>query len=147
MFKLEIIKIKIYESKNMKTNQRGFTHNIALLVLGVFVLAAVGFAGLRVYQKNNNVLAHAAGGAYLINSGGITLQACRWKNSPGDYSFWLLNRSGKALYVVTSSTKGFNLANGKGWGMATTKQLTVYAGSIRVFINSTTTTTTCESVL
>jgi hypothetical protein len=45
-------------------DERGITHNLMLGVLGVLVLGAVSFAGVRVYNSQNNLEAQAAAYAW-----------------------------------------------------------------------------------
>lgn len=42
-----------------KLNQQGFTHHLLILGIAVVVVAAIGFTGWKVYQKNNGSSAKA----------------------------------------------------------------------------------------
>ena len=71
---------------NMKTNnQIGFTHNVALVVLGVMIMGVIGFAGMKVLAKNNSLKAAAATAEFSFQIGSTTSYAkvyvCKFKNT------------------------------------------------------------------
>ncbi|NBU33152.1 hypothetical protein EB118_01415 [bacterium] len=74
-------KQKTIKKDTMKKNQDGIVHHLALLLVGVVVLSAIGFAGYRVYNNKNSVKAKAAGyplvGEYKGKNTNVRVKACR----------------------------------------------------------------------
>ena len=65
----------------MKKNQDGIVHHLALLLVGVVVLSAIGFAGFRIYKSKNNISAKAASYSILGQYSGAWIGACRPNNT------------------------------------------------------------------
>ena len=97
----------------MKTNQRGFTHNVALMVLGVFVFATVGFAGFRVYQNKNSDSASAANYRPLYNVSGQTIGVCdaKWKDAGWALSYRVYNGSPYTMSIKVSAVDAYGGAS------------------------------------
>lgn len=61
-------------------NQKGYSHNIALLTIGVLVLGVIGFAGFRVYKEKNSANASALTPNLVLSSSGSRITACQLPN-------------------------------------------------------------------
>jgi hypothetical protein len=69
-----------------KLNQKGFSHHLMIVGAAVLVVAAVGFAGWRVYQ-GRSVEANAAGfGSSIGSDRGVAFYACKSTVTKGGHS-------------------------------------------------------------
>lgn len=82
--------------KNYKKNQAGYTHNIALLVLGVLVLGVVGFAGFKVYKNKSNASALAPN--LVLDVSGSRITACKVSNKQIKFGLNNMNSNEARLF-------------------------------------------------
>ncbi len=104
--------------KTTTKNQRGFTHHLALLVVGVLVLGVVSGAGYYVYRRT--VKAKAAVGYGMFSeitspSGGkITVMACH-NNGSSAGRYYVKNTTPTTVTVSVNGVASYNVsANSNG---------------------------------
>jgi len=72
-----------------KLSQKGIAHHLMIVGIAVLVVAAVGFAGFRVYKGKNSDSAKAASYTTIASwRNGSTLKACKKPISSGYGALW-----------------------------------------------------------
>ena len=88
----------------MKTkNSLGFTHNVALVVLGVVVATVVAGAGVNVYRQRNSSSASAAGWS-TVWDGIWDVKACKIAGISNTYKYYVLNPTKYTISISTFTT-------------------------------------------
>lgn len=79
--------------KKLFKDQRGITHVFLIAALATLVVAGVGFAGWKVYERRNSNEASAATSSIIGGSTGVSFRGCRVYVSKDTYSVRLYTSS------------------------------------------------------